>query len=307
MTGQLVADLVTEHEPGFDLSTVLPGDRVGPVPGSRDDFLPGSCGRSAVARLTSLPRCWLMIANSRTSSPRTTRGRCFNHATDWPGHWDNVADSIHLLVQAGANVEVRFPSDSPKVAETPLHWAASSGDAAAVEALLDAGATVDVFGGIFGGCTPFAEAIIFENYDAARLLLDHVRRTICPEWRHSVWPTWSTGTSVPTGRLTPRSASCQTKKSRRMLKWFSIEAFSSLAVPATWTSPRCFSTGAPTRSRSVLQIPLHSKWLLRTNMTRSSSGSTRSFRTSDSWSLSPSGLSQGSSAAPSRNRNREVE
>lgn len=33
MTGQLVADLVTEHEPGFDLSTVLPGDRVGPVPG----------------------------------------------------------------------------------------------------------------------------------------------------------------------------------------------------------------------------------------------------------------------------------
>ncbi len=28
-------------------------------------------------------------------------------------------------------------------------------------------------GGIFGGCTPFEEAIIFEKYDVARLLLDH--------------------------------------------------------------------------------------------------------------------------------------
>ena len=105
--------------------------------------------------------------------PKDNPRSLLHHATDWPGHWEDVAESIRLLVQAGANVEVRFPSDSPKVAETPLHWAASSGDAAAVEALLDAGATVDVLGGIFGGCTPFAEAIIFEKYDAARLLLDH--------------------------------------------------------------------------------------------------------------------------------------
>ena len=64
------------------------------------------------------------------------------------------------------------PGDSPGVAETPLHWAASSNDVAAVEALLDSGATVDALGGIFGGCTPYVAAIIFEKYDAAHLLLD---------------------------------------------------------------------------------------------------------------------------------------
>lgn len=95
-----------------------------------------------------------------------------HHATDWPGHRPNVATSIALLVDAGADPNVAFPlSDHPAVAEKPLHWAASSNDTAAVDALLDAGAEVDALGGIFGGCTPYEEAIIFENYDAARRLL----------------------------------------------------------------------------------------------------------------------------------------
>jgi ankyrin repeat protein len=63
------------------------------------------------------------------------------------------------------------PADDPAVAETPLHWAASANDVAAVDALVAAGADVDALGGIFGGCTPYEEAIIFENYDAARRLL----------------------------------------------------------------------------------------------------------------------------------------
>lgn len=96
-----------------------------------------------------------------------------HHATDWPGHRPNVAASIALLVQAGADPNVAMPpGDNLDVAETPLHWAASANDAIAVDALLDAGAEVDALGGIFGGCTPYEEAIIFEQYDAARRLLE---------------------------------------------------------------------------------------------------------------------------------------
>ena len=96
-----------------------------------------------------------------------------HYATDWPGHYPNVATTIGLLVAAGADPDAAMPpGDSPGVAETPLHWAASSDDVAAVRALLDAGATVDALGGIFGGCTPFVEATIFEQYGAAQLLLD---------------------------------------------------------------------------------------------------------------------------------------
>lgn len=97
-----------------------------------------------------------------------------HHATDWPAQRPNVATSIALLVRAGADPNAGMPQGGdPKVAETPLHWAASANDTAAVGALLDAGAVVDALGGIFGGCTPYEEAIIFEKYDAARLLLEH--------------------------------------------------------------------------------------------------------------------------------------
>ena len=96
-----------------------------------------------------------------------------HYATDWPGHYPNVASTIGLLVAAGADPNVAMPQgESPGVAETPLHWAASSDDVDAVRALLDAGATVDAVGGIFGGCTPYVEATIFQKYGAAQLLLD---------------------------------------------------------------------------------------------------------------------------------------
>lgn len=101
-------------------------------------------------------------------NPRTM----LHHATDWPGHRPNVAATIALLVAAGADPDAAMPpGDHPEVAETPLHWAASANDVPAIGALLAAGAEVDAVGGLFGGCTPFEEAIIFENYDAARSLL----------------------------------------------------------------------------------------------------------------------------------------
>ena len=60
-------------------------------------------------------------------------------ATDWPGHFPNVAETIAALVEAGADVNARFRGPH---AETPLHWAASSNDVEALDALLDAGADI---------------------------------------------------------------------------------------------------------------------------------------------------------------------
>jgi ankyrin repeat protein len=93
-------------------------------------------------------------------------------ATDWPGHQPNVAETIRLLVAAGADPMARFEHPNGTAAETPLHWAASSDDTEAVGALLDAGADIEATGGVIGDCAPFEEAIIFEQYAAAALLLE---------------------------------------------------------------------------------------------------------------------------------------
>jgi uncharacterized protein len=61
-------------------------------------------------------------------------------ATDWPGHFPNVAATVGVLVEAGADVNGRF---SGPHTETPLHWAASSDDVEALDALLDAGAGIE--------------------------------------------------------------------------------------------------------------------------------------------------------------------
>ena len=104
-----------------------------------------------------------------------------HYATDWPANRPNVAASIGLLIAAGADPNVAMPPNtSGEVAETPLHWAASANDVEAVEALIDHGAVVDSLGGIFDGCTPFEEAIIFQQYDAARSLLARGARNYLP-------------------------------------------------------------------------------------------------------------------------------
>ena len=52
-------------------------------------------------------------------------------ATDWPGHFPNVAETIHVLVAAGAEVDAAFVGPHEEV---PLHWAASTDDVANISA-----------------------------------------------------------------------------------------------------------------------------------------------------------------------------
>ena len=95
-------------------------------------------------------------------------------ATDWPGHFPNVADSIALLITAGADPDA--PASGPH-AETPLHWAASSDDVDAIDALLDGGADINAPGAVIAGGTPMADATAFGQWAAAHRLLDRGART----------------------------------------------------------------------------------------------------------------------------------
>jgi ankyrin repeat protein len=90
-------------------------------------------------------------------------------ATDWPGHFPNGAETVAVLVDAGADPNARFVGQHD---ETPLHWAASSDDVAVLDALIDAGAEIEPGGGVIADGTPLADAVAFGQWRAARRLLD---------------------------------------------------------------------------------------------------------------------------------------
>ena len=101
---------------------------------------------------------------------RRIDGRSALHiATDWPGHFPEVATTIAVLVEAGADVNARFEGSH---AETPLHWAASSDDVEALDALLDAGADIDADGAVIAGGTPLADARAFAQWRTAHRLVE---------------------------------------------------------------------------------------------------------------------------------------
>jgi ankyrin repeat protein len=93
--------------------------------------------------------------------------------TDWPGHFPNVAKTITVLVAAGSDVNAKFQHPSrQECQETPLHWAASSDDVAALDALLDSGADIEASGAVFTGGPPMSDAVVFAQWKAARRLLE---------------------------------------------------------------------------------------------------------------------------------------
>ena len=93
---------------------------------------------------------------------------------DWPGHFPNVASTVKVLVDAGADVNARFTGPHT---ETPLHWAASSDDIEVLDALLDAGADIEAPGGVVASGTPIADATAFGQWTAARRLIERGART----------------------------------------------------------------------------------------------------------------------------------
>ena len=91
--------------------------------------------------------------------------------TDWPGFFPNGPQAAQLLIRAGADVDSR--GDDEEHGESPLHWAASSDDAAVAAVLIDAGAKLDMPNGSIG--TPLDYAIGYGCWNVARLLVQHGR------------------------------------------------------------------------------------------------------------------------------------
>jgi ankyrin repeat protein len=95
-------------------------------------------------------------------------------ATDWPGHFPDSGAKVTALVAAGADVNGGYAGAHE---ETPLHWAASSDDVDALDALLDAGADIDAPGAVIGGGTPLDDAVAFGQWHAARRLVERGAHT----------------------------------------------------------------------------------------------------------------------------------
>jgi ankyrin repeat protein len=93
-------------------------------------------------------------------------------ATDWPGYFPNGPQVVRMLIASGADPNARPAPDD----ETPLHWAASSDDVDALDALLAAGADIDAPGAVIGGGTPLDDAVAFGQWAAARRLVERGAR-----------------------------------------------------------------------------------------------------------------------------------
>ena len=115
------------------------------------------------------------LATARIGDPEQGQSRSLLHVvTDWPGHVPDAAAKIAALVTAGADVNARFTGPHT---ETPLHWAASSDDVGALDALLDAGADIEADGAVIAGGTPMADSVAFGQWAAARRLLERGAHT----------------------------------------------------------------------------------------------------------------------------------
>jgi ankyrin repeat protein len=116
------------------------------------------------------------LGSARLRDPECGDERSLLHVvTDWPAHFPNSVAMIGVLVGAGADPNARFGGAHT---ETPLHWAASSDDVEALDALLEAGADIESPGAVIAGATPLADAVAFGQWNAARRLVE--RGAIAP-------------------------------------------------------------------------------------------------------------------------------
>jgi uncharacterized protein len=105
------------------------------------------------------------LARARFTA-RGGSGTALHFVTDWPGHFPNGPDIVHLLVDAGADPNAT--TTGPGKPETPLHYSASSDDVDVAAALIDRGADLETPGGSIG--TPLDNAIGYACWHVARLL-----------------------------------------------------------------------------------------------------------------------------------------
>jgi len=113
--------------------------------------------------------------NPQAAHTRIDGQRTLLHiATDWPGNFPNVRETITLLAGYGAELNAPFQG---RHAETPLHWAASSDDVGALDTLLDLGADIEAAGAVIGGGSPLSDAVAFGQWKAARRLIERGARS----------------------------------------------------------------------------------------------------------------------------------
>ncbi len=94
-------------------------------------------------------------------------GRTLLHVVaDWPGFTPRGPEVVRLLIEQGADPNVR--GDDDEHGESPLHWAASSDDVDVARALLDGGADMEMSGGSIG--TPLDNAVGYGCWHVAELL-----------------------------------------------------------------------------------------------------------------------------------------
>ncbi|WP_406044873.1 ankyrin repeat domain-containing protein [Micromonospora sp. NBC_00898] len=94
---------------------------------------------------------------------------------DAPGHRPRAAETVRVLVGAGADPEAQ--AGGMWHTERPLHWAASNDDVLLIDALLDAGADLEALGSSIDGGPPLSSAVGYGQWHAARRLVDRGGRT----------------------------------------------------------------------------------------------------------------------------------
>jgi len=112
------------------------------------------------------------LATARLVGRDGGTGTALHLVTDWPGYFPNGPQIVRLLIDAGADPNALTTSRGAQAgpgSETPLHYAASSDDADVAEALIDAGADIEVPDGSIG--TPLDNAVGYGCWHVARLLV----------------------------------------------------------------------------------------------------------------------------------------
>jgi ankyrin repeat protein len=118
------------------------------------------------------------LATARLVDDQQVKRTLLHVVTDWPGHFPNGAAVTAALIDAGAEVNAPLSPARPNgVAETPLHWAASSDDVPVLDALLDGGADIEAPGAVITGGTPMSDAVVFAQWNAARRLVGRGAQT----------------------------------------------------------------------------------------------------------------------------------